>query len=357
MNFKIKNKIIGDNSPVFIVAELLATHLQKYNNAVQLIKKAKECGADAVKLQTFTPDTITLNCSNRYFQIKHGKIRRGKTLYELYKEAFTPWEWHVGLKKTAEDLGMIFFSTPFDRTAVDFLEKIKVPLYKIASFEITDIPLVEYIASKGKPVIMSTGIAMLDDINLAVKACRGKGNKKIALLKCTSEYPPAFEDVNLNTIPDMKKRLKTVVGLSDHTLGISVPIAAVAMGVKIIEKHFILDRKMGSPDAGFSLEPDEFKSMVRAVREAEKAMGKVTYNLSKNIKKIREYSRSLFVVKDIKEGDEFTEENIRSIRPGNGLAPKYLKDILGKKAAVNLTKGSPLKWKYIYKKAGKSKGF
>ncbi len=355
MNFKIKNKIIGDNSPVFIIAELSANHLQKYNNAVQLIKKAKECGADAVKLQTYTPDTITIDCNNKYFQIKHGTIWDGKTLYELYKEAFTPWEWHVGLKKTAEDSGLIFFSTPFDRTAVDFLEKMKVPLYKIASFEITDIPLVEYIASKGKPVIMSTGIAMLSDITEAVKACRRKGNQKIALLKCTSDYPSSFEDVNLKTIPDMKKRFKTVVGLSDHTLGISVPITAVTMGVKIIEKHFILDRKKGGPDAAFSLEPDEFKSMVRAVREAEKAIGKVTYNLSKKIKKIREYSRSLFVIKDIKEGDEFTEENIRSIRPGYGLAPKYLKDILGKKASVNLKKGTPLKWKYINKRAGKNK--
>ena len=347
MNFKIKNRMIGDNANVFIVAEISANHLQKFDNAVKLVKKAKECSADAIKLQTYTADTLTIDCNNKYFKIKHGTIWDGRTLYDLYQEASTPWEWHGKLKKIAEDLGLIFFSTPFDRTAVDFLEEMDVPLYKIASFEIIDIPLIEYIASKRKPIIMSTGIALLKDIQEAVKACRRMGNDKIALLKCTSAYPAPMEEVNLITIPDMQKKFKTVIGLSDHTSGISVPVASVSLGTKIIEKHLTLDRKKGGPDASFSLEPEEFRTMVQSIREVEKAIGKVSYDLTKKIKRSREFSRSLFVVKDIKKGEEFTNDNIRSIRPGYGLAPKYIQKIIGKTSKKNLAKGTPMIRKYI----------
>ena len=344
---KIKNKKIGEKSPIFIIAELSANHLQKFDNAVKLIKAAKEAGADAIKLQTYTPDTITIDCDNEYFQIKQGTLWDGQTLYELYKKAYTPWEWQPKLKKIAEEEGLIFFSSVFDKTAVDFLEKINVPAYKIASFEITGIPLIEYVASKEKPVIISTGIATLSDIEEAVNACKRMGNEQIALLKCVSAYPTPLEDVNLRTIPNLAETFKTVVGLSDHTLSISVPIASVALGACIIEKHLTLDRKLGGPDAAFSLEPDEFKAMVKSVKEVEKALGEVSYKLTEKMKKSRELSRSLFVVKDIKAGETFTEENIRSIRPGYGLPPKYLKDILGKRAAQDIKKGMPLRWELI----------
>jgi pseudaminic acid synthase len=341
---KLLDRIIGDNHPVFTIAELSANHLQKFELAVETIKAIKEAGADAVKLQTYTPDTITIDSDNEYFQIKQGTLWDGKTLYQLYEEAFTPWEWQPKLKQIAEDIGLICFSSPFDKTAVDFLEKINVPAYKVASFEVTDIPLIEYTASKGKPVIISTGIAELCDIKEAVNACKRMGNEQIALLKCTSAYPTPLEEVNLKTIPHLAETFKTVVGLSDHTLGISVPIAAVAIGAKIIEKHFILDRKLGGPDSAFSLEPEEFKTMINSIREVEKALGGVSYELTEKVKKSREFSRSLFVVKDIKAGENFTEENIRSIRPGYGLHPKYLRDILKKKSKKDVKKGTPLSW-------------
>lgn len=347
MTIKIGNKSINENSSVFIIAELSANHLQKFDLAVETIKAIKEAGVDAVKLQTYTADTITINSDNEYFEIKQGTIWDGTTLYKLYEEAYTPWEWQPELKKIAEDLGIICFSSPFDKTAVDFLEKMNVPAYKVASFEITDIPLIEYIASKGKPVIISTGIATLADIEKAVNACKRMGNEQVALLKCTSAYPSPLEDVNLNTVPNLKDTFKTVVGLSDHTLGISVPIAAVALGAKIIEKHFILDRNLGGPDAAFSLEPNEFKAMVEAVREIEKALGEVSYELTDKMKKSREFSRSLFVVENMEEGEVFTEKNIRSIRPGFGLHPRYLNDVLGKRAAKAVTKGTPLNWDLI----------
>jgi len=343
----IKNRKIGKGYSVFIVAELSANHLQKFDNAVKLVKAAKEAGADAVKLQTYTPDTITIDCDNEYFQIKQGTLWDGKTLYQLYKEAYTPWEWQPKLKEIAESEGLICFSSVFDKSAVDFLEEIDVPAYKIASFEITDIPLIEYVASKGKPVIISTGIATLSDIEEAVSACKRMGNNQIALLKCTSAYPAPLEEINLKTIPNMAATFKTVVGLSDHTLGISVPIASVALGACIIEKHLTLDRSLGGPDAAFSLEPAEFKAMVNSVREAEKALGEVSYELTEKMKKSREFSRSLFVVKDIKTGEVFTEKNIRSIRPGYGLHPKYFKEILGKKAKNNIKAGNPLSWDLI----------
>ena len=347
MYLEIKNKKIGNNYLTFIIAEMSANHLQKFDNAVKLIKAAKEAGANAIKLQTYTPDTITINCNSEYFQIKQGTLWDGQTLYELYKKAYTPWKWQPKLKEIAESEGLICFSSVFDKTAVDFLENMKVPAYKIASFEITDIPLIEYVASKGKPIIMSTGIATLSDIEEAVNACKRMGNKQIALLKCVSAYPTPLEDVNLRTIPNLAETFKTVVGLSDHSLSISVPIASVALGACIIEKHLTLDRKLGGPDAAFSLEPDEFKAMVKSVREVEKALGEVSYDLTEKMKKSRELSRSLFVVKDIKAGETFTEENIRSIRPGYGLHPNYLKEILGKRASQDIKKGTPLRWELI----------
>jgi pseudaminic acid synthase len=346
-SIEVSTRKIGDNHPVFIIAELSANHRQKFELAVETIKAMKESGADAVKLQTYTPDTITIDSDNDYFQIKQGTLWDGKTLYQLYQEAYTPWEWQPKLKEIAEDLGLICFSSPFDKTAVDFLEKMDVPAYKVASFEITDIPLIEYIASKGKPVIISTGIAELSDIAMAVDACKRMGNEQIALLKCTSAYPAPLEDVNLKTIPDLAETFKTVVGLSDHTLSISVPVAAVALSAKIIEKHFILDRKLGGPDAAFSLGPEEFKAMVTAVREVEKALGKVSYDLTDKVKKNREFSRSLFVVNDIKAGELFTEDNVRSIRPGFGLHPRHLKDILGKRSSKDIGRGTPLSWDMV----------
>jgi len=343
----ISNRKIVPNESTFIIAELSANHLQNFNLAVDTIKAMKESGADAVKLQTYTPDTITIDSDNEYFQISQGTLWDGKTLYQLYQEAYTPWEWQPKLKKTAEDLGLICFSSPFDRTSVDFLEEMNVPAYKVASFEITDIPLIEYIALKGKPVIISTGIATLADIEEAVHACRRMGNDQIALLKCTSAYPAPLEESNLRTIPNLADTFNTVVGLSDHTLGISAPIASVALGAKIIEKHFILDRKMGGPDAAFSMEPDEFRSMVEAVRDVEKALGTINYDLTEKTKNSRVFSRSLFVVNNIKAGESLTEENVRSIRPGFGLHPRYLEQIIGKKARSDIKKGTPLDWTLI----------
>jgi pseudaminic acid synthase len=315
--------------------------------AEKTIKAAAKAGADAIKLQTYTPDTITINCNNEYFKIRQGTLWDGKTLYQLYQEAYTPWEWQPKLKKIAEKLGLEFFSTPFDKTAVDFLEKMNVPAYKVASFEITDIPLIEYISSKGKPIIISTGIATLSDIEEAINTCKRMGNDQIALLKCTSAYPTSLNEVNLRTMPHLAETFKTVVGISDHTLTISVPIAAVALGAKIIEKHFILDRNLGGPDAAFSLEPKEFEAMVKAVREVEKALGDVRYELTDRIKRNREFSKSLFVVEDIKLGEPFTEKNVKSIRPGYGLHPRYYREVLGKKARKNIKKGTPLSWDLV----------
>ena len=345
--FSIDGGSIGNSCPVFVIAELSGNHLQSFEIAEGTIRAMKDSGADAVKLQTYTPDTITIDCNNEYFQVKQGTIWDGKTLYQLYQEAYTPWEWQPRLKKLAEELGLICFSSPFDQCAVDFLESMDVPAYKVASFEITDIPLIEYIASKQKPVIISTGIATLTDIEEALKACKKVGNDQIALLKCTSAYPAPFEDINLRTIPDMASRFGTVVGLSDHTLGISVPLAAVALGARIIEKHFILDRNLGGPDAPFSLEPDEFKAMVIAVGEVEKALGEVSYDLNERTKRSREFSRSLFIVRDIKPGDILTQENVRSIRPGYGLHPRHLKDAVGKKTKKAIARGTPLAWELL----------
>ncbi|MBE6499189.1 MAG: pseudaminic acid synthase [Methanobrevibacter thaueri] len=347
MKFKISDKIIGGGNPTFIIAELSANHMNDFEIAVKTIKSIAQSGADAVKFQTFTPDTITIDCDNKYFKINQGTVWDGQNLHDLYDEAYMPWDWQPKLKKIAEDLGLIVFSSPFDKTSIDFLEEINVPAYKIASFEITDIPLIEYVASKGKPIIISTGIASIEDIELAIQTCLNMGNDQIALLKCTSSYPAPLEEINLNTIPDMINKFNCVIGLSDHTLGCEVSSAAVALGANIIEKHFILDRNMGGPDSEFSMEPYEFKQMVDSIRNIEKALGNISYELSDKMKSNREFSKSLFVVEDIKKGEIITEANVRSIRPGFGLHPKYLNKILGKKVVKDLKKGTPVSMDYI----------
>ncbi|MFP3892094.1 pseudaminic acid synthase [Exiguobacterium indicum] len=342
---KIANKDISNG--VFIIAELSANH----GNDIQIAKKtmmaAKEAGADAIKLQTYTPDTITIDCSNQYFQLNQGTIWDGRTLYDLYKEAYTPWEWHKELMDYAKEIGIICFSSPFDSSAVDFLESLNVPAYKIASFEITDVPLIEYIASKQKPVIISTGIATMQEIDEAIAACKRAGNEEIILLKCTSSYPAKIEEANLKTMQNMKATFDVEVGLSDHTLGIIAPVVATTLGAKVIEKHFILDKAIGGPDASFSLDPQEFKAMVDAVRDAEASLGKIDYQLNEKKVKNRNFSRSLFVVKDIKAGETFTKEHVKSIRPGHGLPPKYMISIMGKTARYDIERGTPLQWDQI----------
>lgn len=327
---------------VFVIAELSANHNQKLNLAIETIRAAKKAGADAIKLQTYTPDTLTIDCDNEYFRINSGTLWDGKTLFELYSEAFTPWEWHGELFRVAREEGLICFSTPFDKTAVDLLEALNVPAYKIASFEIQDIPLIEYVASKGKPIIISTGIADLSDIELAVATCRKEQNDQIILLQCTSSYPAPLELANLRTMVDMKTRFGVMVGLSDHTLGELVPVTAAVMGANVIEKHFILDKNIGGPDAEFSMTPAEFTRMVEQVRSARLAMGSVTYEIPEAIKSNRKFARSLFIVKDIKAGEKFTEKNVRSIRPGFGLHPKFMPMVLGRRANRDLERGTPL---------------
>lgn len=329
---------INDLSPVFIIAELSANHNGSLDTAIETLKAAKAAGADAIKFQTYTADTITIDCDKDDFIIK-DTIWGGRKLYDLYREAHTPWEWHQALFDCAKEEGLICFSSPFDKTAVDFLEGLNVPAYKIASFEITDIPLIEYAASKGKPMILSTGIAQLNDIELALDACRRMGNNQIALLKCTSSYPAPIEEANMAMIPEFKERFGVVPGLSDHTMGSTVPIVATTLGAKIIEKHFILDRSIGGPDASFSMNEHEFKEMVKGVREAEKSVGQVSFELTEKQKKGKDFSRSLYVIKDIKAGEIVTEENVRSIRPGFGMHPKYYSRILGKVAKNSLQKG------------------
>jgi len=345
-SIKIGRRRIGGEGPVFVVAELSANHAHKLEVALKTVRAAKRAGADAIKIQTYTPDTLTIDSAKKYFRIQ-GTLWDGRTLYDLYKEAYTPWEWHYKIKQAALEEGLTFFSTPFDRTAVDFLEELGVPAYKIASFEMTDIPLLEYVAARKKPVIMSTGISPLAEIGEAVAACRKTGNGELVLLKCTSSYPAPFEEMNLLTIPDMAKRFGCAAGLSDHSAGITAAVAAAALGAKVIEKHFILDRKIGGPDAAFSLEPAEFSLMVKSVREAEAALGKVNYKLSGRVKKNRIFARSLFAVGDIEKGEVITEKNVRSIRPSYGLAPKYLPRILGRRAARRIAKGTPFKMEFV----------
>ncbi len=331
--------LISEKSPVFIIAELSANHNGSLETAIQTIKAVKRAGANAIKLQTYTANTMTIDSDKDDFLIK-GTIWDGRNLYELYQEAYTPWEWHEALFKAAKDEGLICFSSPFDPTAVDFLEGLNTPAYKIASFEITDIPLIEYVASKGKPVIISTGIATEEDIELALDACRRMGNNQIALLKCTSSYPAPIEEANMIMVKDMRERYGVITGLSDHTMGSTVPVVSVCFGAKIIEKHFMLDKSIEGPDASFSMTEEEFAHMVKAVREAEKAIGVVDYNLTDKQKKGRDFCRSLYAVNDIKEGEVITTENVRSIRPGFGLHPRHYHAILSKQAKFHITKGT-----------------
>lgn len=338
----IGNYKIDKSSPVFIIAELSANHNGSLGIAIETIRAAKRAGANAIKLQTYTADTLTLNVRNDDFKISGGTLWDDRYLYDLYKEAYTPWEWHQALFDVAKEEGLICFSSPFDKTAVDLLENLEVPAYKIASFEITDIPLIEYVASKGKPIIISTGIAELDDINLALDACTKMGNFDIALLKCTSSYPAPVNEANMIMVKDLAERFGVVAGLSDHTMGSTVPIVATVLGAKIIEKHFILNHDIGGPDAEFSMDEREFTAMVNAVRDAEKAIGTVDYNLTPKQKKGRDFARSLYVAEDIEEGEVFTEQNVRSVRPGFGLHPKYFREILDQPSPRSYKKGDRL---------------
>lgn len=343
----IGNNIIGEDGRTYVIAEMSGNHNNDYDRAVRIIEAAKESGADAIKVQTYTADTITLNCDNKYFQITQGTLWDGRTLHKLYEEAYTPWEWQPKLMKVANDLGMDFFSSPFDPTSVDFLEDMKVPAYKIASFEITDIPLIRKVAALGKPVIISTGIAKLADIELALETCRQAGNENVILLKCCSAYPTPYEDINLKTMVSMAETFDCITGLSDHTMGSTVAGASVAMGAKVIEKHLTLSRADGGVDSQFSMEPAEFRKMVDDIRIIEKAIGRVTYDLSDKQAAEREHSRSLFVSKDMKEGDVFTPDNCRSVRPGYGLHTKHYEEILGKHIACDAALGTPLRWDMI----------
>lgn len=347
MNIKIGGFEISEQSKTFIILEISANHGHDINIVKESIKVAKEIGADAIKIQTYTPDTITIDCDNEYFKIEKGTLWDGRNLYDLYKEAYMPWEWHKEIFDYAKEIDIICFSTPFDFTAVDLLEQYDVPAYKIASFEITDIPLIEYAASKGKPMIISTGIATVQEIQDAVEACKRLGNDKIVLLKCTSAYPAPLEEMNLRTIPNLAETFGVISGLSDHSMGSTVSVGAVALGAKVIEKHFILDKSIGGPDAEFSLDAKEFSEMIKEIRDIEKALGKVSYSLSNKTLKNREFSRSLFIVENVAAGEKITEKNIRSIRPANGLAPKYYKDVLGKVFKEDYKKGTPLSFDLI----------
>ena len=343
---EIAGRRIGPGSPVYVIAELSANHGQNYAQALELVHAAKACGADAVKLQTYTADTLTIDCDNEWFRI-HGTLWHDRKLYELYQEAFTPWDWQPRLKRAADDIGIALFSTPFDLSAVEFLEAMQVPAHKIASFETVDIALLQQIAKTGKPVIASTGMASLAEIDELVQTLRAAGAQQVALLKCTSAYPAPAQEVNLRTIPHLADAFGVPVGLSDHTLGAAVAIAAVSLGACIVEKHFTLSRSAGGPDSAFSLEPDEFKNMVDGIRVVEKALGTIHYGLSPSELKSRAFRRSLFVVKDLKAGELFSAENIRSIRPGHGLHTRHLPDLIGRAATRDLARGTPLAWNMI----------
>ncbi len=344
---RIGSKIISQDSPTFIVAEMSGNHNMDFDRAVEILKAAREAGADAVKIQTYTADTITLDCDDPCFQITQGTLWDGITLHKLYQTAYTPWEWQPRLKKMAEEMGLLLFSSPFDFSSVDFLEEMDVPAYKIASFEITDIPLIRKVARLGKPVILATGIARLADIELAVQTCREEGNEQVILLKCCSAYPTPYEDVNLRAIPNLAETFQCLAGLSDHTMGTAVATGAVVLGAKMVEKHMTLCRSDGGPDAAFSMEPQEFKEMVDNIRILEKALGKVTYDLSDKQAREREHSRSLFVAQDMKAGDVFTPENLRSVRPADGLHTKYYEQLLGRRITRDAKKGTPMAWSLV----------
>lgn len=343
---KIKNTLIGEGYPAYIIAEMSANHGGDINRAIEIIHAAKEAGANCIKIQTYTADTLTIDSDKEYFQIKKGTWK-GESLYSLYKKAYTPWEWQGKLKEEAEKAGIDFLSTPFDKTAVDFLEDLGVDFYKIASFELVDIPLIKYVASKGKPIIMSTGMGTLGEIEEAVNTVKSQGNNDLCLLKCSSAYPAIPDDMNLKTIKNLEETFGVPAGLSDHSLGSVAAVTAVAIGAKVIEKHFCLSRKVESADASFSMEPQEFKQMVQDIRAAEKAMGRISYEVSEREKISRAFRKSIFVVKNIKKGEILTEENIRIIRPANGLEPKYFPDVLGKKAVKDIERGTPLEWSMI----------
>lgn len=338
---------IEDERSVFIIAEMSANHMQDIERAKKIILEAKNSGADAVKIQTYRPDTITVDCRGDEFLCALGNSWDGMNLFELYKSAYTPWEWHGELFDYAKKIGIPMFSTPFDLSAVDFLRQFDMPAYKIASYEINDIPLIKKTAKEMKPIIISTGLATLSDIELAVDTCRKVGNNQITLLKCVSEYPTPYEDINLKTMVNMKETFGCEVGLSDHSLGSSVPVAAVALGAKVIEKHFTLSRADGGADAVFSMEPEEFSKMVEDVRNVAKALGSVTYTLTQGQQKSKELSRSLYIVEDVKTGEVLNEHNMKSIRPGYGLHTKYYEKLLGKKVKKDLKKGTALDWSYI----------
>jgi len=344
---QIGKRSIGPGQPTYVIAEMSANHGQRFEKAEEIVRAAKDAGADAVKLQTYTPDTMTIASDREEFRVSGGTLWDGRTLHDLYGEACTPWEWQPRLKKLAEGLGMDCFSSAFDATAVDFLEKMDVPAYKVASFELVDIPLIQKMARTGKPLIMSTGMATVEEIEEALQTVRASGASQIALLKCTSAYPAPAEEMNLRTIPEMAERFGVPVGLSDHTMGIAARVAAVALGACILEKHLTLSRSVPGPDSAFSLEPQEFKAMVDAVRTAEKALGQVNFGSSSKEEASRAFRRSLFVVEDVKKGEAFTAANLRSIRPGYGLHPRHLAEVLGKGAAREIKRGTPLSWELV----------
>lgn len=344
---KIEGRTVCVEFGTYLIAEMSANHGQSFEQAAEIVRAAKDAGADAIKLQTYTPDTITIDCQGETFQTAKGSLWEGRTLYDLYGEAYTPWDWQPKLKKLADGLGLACFSSPFDFTAVDFLEEMDVPAYKIASPELVDLPLIRKLAATNKPVIMSTGMATCEEIEEAIQAFRQAGGTELALLKCTSAYPSPPESMNLRTIPDMAKRFRVPVGLSDHTLGIAVPVAAVSLGACIIEKHLTLSRSTPGPDSAFSLEPNEFKQMVDAIRVAEKALGHVKYGLTEAEQLSRRSRRSLFVVQDVKAGERLTPDNVRSIRPGYGLPPKHYEEVIGRLAARDMQRGTPLQWDAI----------
>jgi len=346
--FRIGSRQIGADQPTYVVAEMSANHNQDYDRAVRILEAAKEAGADAVKLQTYTPDTLTIDCDREHFRIGKGTVWQGRKLYDLYAEAYTPWDWQPKLKKLADGLGLDLFSTPFDSTAVDFLEEeIDPPVYKVASFELVDPVLIRRIARTGKPMILSTGMATLSEIDDAVQAARQAGAEQIALLACTSAYPAPPEEMNLRRIPHLAEAFGVITGLSDHTLGIAVPVAAVAIGARIVEKHLTLSRGDPGPDVAFSAEPQELAEMVAAIRTVERAMGEASYEITEQEAASRVFRRSLFVVRDVKAGEPFTEDNVRSIRPGYGLPPKELPNVLKRRAAVDIARGTPLSWDLV----------
>lgn len=344
---EINNRRIGAGEPVYIIAEMSANHNHDFEQAVQILRAAKASGADAIKLQTYTPDTLTIDAKQECFMIRGGTLWDGRTLHDLYGEAYMPWDWQPKLKRIAEDEGLDFLSTAYDETALDFLEELGVPAHKVASFENVDLPLIEKMARTGKPLIISTGMASRDEIKDAVDAAYSAGAEQIALLKCTSAYPSPPEEMNLLTIPDLAETFNTVVGLSDHTLGFAVPVASIALGVSVLEKHFTLTRSIPGPDSSFSLEPSEFKEMVDAIRTVEKSLGSVIYGEGRKESNSKVFRRSLFVVKDVKAGELLTSENVRSIRPGYGLPPKHINDVVGKRAARDVERGTPLDWSLV----------